>query len=74
MCVQGQATEGAADRHSALGMRPHLCRRKRWSGYELRTGWDVLQNVRRKQRDEHTDEQDDRAASSNSGGDLDADG
>ena len=72
-CVQGQHVEDL-DRHSALGMRSHVCRRKRWSSYELRTGWDVLQNVRRKKGNQHTDEQDDCTASADSGGDLDANG
>ena len=44
VCVQGQATEGALDRHSALGMRPHVCRPKRRSAYELRTGVDVVKH------------------------------
>ena len=43
VCVQGQAAE-ERDRHSALGMRPHVCRPKRRSAYELRTGVDVVKH------------------------------
>jgi hypothetical protein len=41
--VQGQHVE-ERDRQSALGMRPHVCRPKRRSAYELRTGVDVVQH------------------------------
>ena len=44
VCVQGQATEGPSDRHSSLGLRPHLCRPKRRSGYELNSGIDVVEH------------------------------
>jgi hypothetical protein len=44
VCVQGQAAE-ERDRHSALGMKPHVCRViKRRSQYELQTGTDVVKH------------------------------
>lgn len=43
VCVQGQAAE-EHDRHSALGMKPHVCRVKRRSQYELQTGTDVVKH------------------------------
>ena len=41
--VQGQHVE-ERDRQSALGMKTHVCRPKRRSDYELRTGVDVVQH------------------------------
>lgn len=41
--VQGQACLDD-DRTSALGMKPHVCQPKRRSGYERRTGIDVIEH------------------------------